>query len=803
MAIVMIRALPWTILLLLLSECMGLASCSNASRVASRLERGRHFLEEGNLPKAQIEFRNALQIAPSNLEALLMNGRVNERLGNAREAASFYQSAIDIDPHYIPALSSLGRLYVLANLPDRAIALVKNELGLNPNDAGLLLVRAGVEAETDQMVAAQTDAERALALAPTDEDAAEVLAALYAKAGSQQRAIDVLRQAVTRNPNAIDSSRILAGLYEAVGQTALADEQFREIISKRPHELRNRYLLAMFYVRQHRWPDARTVLTDAIAANPRDIEPKVAYLEMLAENAAPDAQRSAIRDFLRDYPDNADLRLAIGALHQKRGELPEAVAVYQDTIRLFEAAPQALMARDRLAAIDIQEGRYQDAAALIAQVLKGSASDNDALLLRSELAMHRGDAAAAIVDLRAVLRDQPRAVPVQRALARALAANGDLAVAEESFRSAVDGAPKDTSLRLELATVLTREQRVDEAIKVLLQSITDFPAELTLREALVRAYLQKPDLELARRTAEEVKTLAPERALGSYLAGLVAKTQKRNQVARAEFEHAFALQPDASDVLTELVKLDVGNGRSREAQARVRAVVDAQPHNIVARNLLGELLISTQDYDGAIEVLTRATEVAPRWWLPYRNAARAEIALGRPADAVRIYQQGVEATDHEPDLVAGLGDLLEKEGRIDEAIREYETLYNANPRSPLAANNLAMLLVTYRNDGTSLDRARDLTASFVASDNPSLADTAGWVRLKRGEVSQALPLLQLAAQRAPQSAVIRYHLGVAELKSGDRDRARVDLQAALASSASFVGADEARSALAGLQSGKS
>jgi Tfp pilus assembly protein PilF len=49
--------------------------------------------------------------------------------------------------------------------------------------------------------------------------------------------------------------------------------------------------------------------------------------------------------------------------------------------------------------------------------------------------------------------------------------------------------------------------------------------------------------------------------------------------------------------------------------------------------------------------------------------------------------------------------------------------------------------------------------------------------------------------------VILYHLGMAQLKAGQSDKARASLEAALAGGASFTGTDEARLALAQLKGG--
>jgi predicted Zn-dependent protease len=78
-------------------------------------------------------------------------------------------------------------------------------------------------------------------------------------------------------------------------------------------------------------------------------------------------------------------------------------------------------------------------------------------------------------------------------------------------------------------------------------------------------------------------------------------------------------------------------------------------------------------------------------------------------------------------------------------------------------------------------------------------DTSGWVRFKRHEYQDAAAMLERAISRAPDSQVIRYHLAMAELQLGQRDRARANLESALAGTGSFSGSDEARSVLTNLK----
>jgi Flp pilus assembly protein TadD len=79
----------------------------------------------------------------------------------------------------------------------------------------------------------------------------------------------------------------------------------------------------------------------------------------------------------------------------------------------------------------------------------------------------------------------------------------------------------------------------------------------------------------------------------------------------------------------------------------------------------------------------------------------------------------------------------------------------------------------------------------------------GWVRFKSKDYREAVISLERAADRAPDSKVIRYHLGMAQLRLGERENARANLESALSGTGNFAGAEEARSAPAGLQPARS
>jgi tetratricopeptide (TPR) repeat protein len=146
-----------------------------------------------------------------------------------------------------------------------------------------------------------------------------------------------------------------------------------------------------------------------------------------------------------------------------------------------------------------------------------------------------------------------------------------------------------------------------------------------------------------------------------------------------------------------------------------------------------------------------------------------------------------------------LAALQERLGHPEESIRVYEDLVKRDPKADLAANNLAMLLATYRKDAKSLARAKELTTRFANSSVPAFVNTAGWVEYKLGNYPAAIPLLQSASDKDPESPQLRYMLGIAQYRAGRRADALKNLEGAVGAGKTFAGIDDARAALADLK----
>ena len=776
------------------------ASCGGAqSRLASHMRRGQEYYSQGNYAKAGLEFRNAMQIAPTDPNARVMAGHTAERLGQFTNAIGLYQSVVDSTPGNRDARASLSRLLILAGAAQRGFDTLKPAIKQHPDDVELLTLQAAAKLSLNNEEGAQVDADRALKLQPVYEDAVALRAGIYRRNGDLEDATALVGAAVRRAPSSTALREMLVSLYAAAHDDPKVEEQLHALIELNPKERRYRGELAVFYAGSDRLDESQRVLEETIKAFPDSDTSKVELVNFLATRRTEDQAEKVLRGFIERRPDDYDLRLHMGTLLERAGKHQQAIDTYTEVARRAGTDPKGLVALDRTAAIEVAQQRYADAGKLIGQVLGKNPRDSEALRLRGEIALERNDAVAAIADFRAVLRDQPRAVGVQRLLARAHLANGEPGLAESALRAAQEVAPTDVFVRIELAQLLLQTQHADQAVALLEDTARNVPKDPQVRESLIRAYLAKRDFAAARMAAAELIASNPQSATGPYLAGLAAEGDKRLDDAQKDFEHALAIQPRALEVLSALAHLEIARGQTQQAITRVSNAAGTEATNAFIWNLLGELYLGQHDLPAANDALTRASKLSANWWVPRRNLALAKLAAKDTAGAVSEYEAGIKIAPQEVGLATELALLQERQGRPDEAVATYEASYRSNPHSRAIANNLAMLLVTYRKDRPSLDRARDLIKGFESSGEGSLLDTNGWVHFKRAEYADALPQLERAVQLAPDSRVIHYHLGMAELQAGRTERARVDLQTAVSGAADFQGVDEARTALASLK----
>jgi tetratricopeptide (TPR) repeat protein len=415
--------------------------------------------------------------------------------------------------------------------------------------------------------------------------------------------------------------------------------------------------------------------------------------------------------------------------------------------------------------------------------------------------MGRGDATAAVQDLRTVLRDQPELVEGHALLGQAHLALGEGTLARESLEKAAALDPRRGDVRRALARLDAMEGHPNDARERLATILKASPKDVETLRLLLDLDVNQQDWPQAERTLARLREAGDAPAVLAMAEGRVHQARKHWDQARAAYERAIAAAPDAPEPLLAVVQVDLASGKPDQAEARLRRLIAARPDHPYAHGILGSVLLAQRDQDAAEREFREASRIKAEWLAPWIDLASLKVAQKKPSEAVSVLEAGLKTHPRSEQLRLLLAGALSDDDRTtDQAIAEYDTILQQNPKSVVAANNLAVLLADRKGDPKSLARALALTKDFErTAPNPLFLDTLGWVYVKLGQANDAVRLLKPVADKAPEEPVVNYHLGMAYHRAGDMGQAKIYLAKALETGRPFSGADETRTILAQIQ----
>ena len=786
---------------LLIGLSLLMAGCGGKEeRVAAHLQKGRAYYEQANYPKARVELRNVLQIAPKNSEAHYLLGLIEEDQQEWRRAFNAYAKVVELDPDHLPAKAKLARIYVFSGAVDQAEKIASEILARSPGHLGARFVKAAVMTRKGDVPGAILEASQIVAADASQFDAASLLGGLYVTRGEDAKAQDVLEKGVKASPRNIPLRMDLASLYVRRNEFDKAAPLLQEVIAIDPRNLARRTTLASLYAQTKQMDKAEKVLREAIQANPEDVQRYFMLVEFLATTKGADQAEKELISAIQAKPNAYPLQFGLARLYESTRRTEQAEQIYRKVIADAKSRPDGLKARVLLARSRLSSGESAEAEKLLAQALAENRSDGDALRLRARMSLSRGDARQAIPDLRVVLRDHPEDIEVMNLLSSAYLANNEPQLAKDVYSNAVVRYPNNVNLRLALATFLAGTNDYDGAMRELDTALKADPRG-------ARAYQLKADVQIARKdwsaaekTLRELKAAFPADPVGDYRLGMLYLAQGKLDQATTEYESALKKAPAAIEPLTGVVTVLLAQGRDEKAVARINQAVQAMPGNARPYLLLANVHAKQKKYTDAEQALRKASEVDQRAPGPYVGLANLHMLRGDAPAAVEVLQQGAAAGGADPLRMSyALAHTYESAGERAKAIAEYEKILEKNPRADVAANNLAVLLSGSRGNKADLDRALALAKRFEGTANPAFLDTIGWTYYQRDDIERALPLLRKAVEIGPNSPSRQYHLGMALNRLGDVKAAKTHLQLAVDSKAKFAGIEEAAATLAELR----
>jgi protein O-GlcNAc transferase len=181
-------------------------------------DRGVQLAQQGKYDEAAQEFERALQIRPTDTNALSNLGNIYFYAGDYDTAIERYRQAVSLKPDYAEAHSNLGNLLLLKGRVDEALFHCRESVRLKPEFPGGYLNLGNALREKAQVDESIASYRQVLRLLPDNPDAHSNLAGLFKDQGDIEQATVHYKQAVRLKPSSalrILLDTLLPTLYQS------------------------------------------------------------------------------------------------------------------------------------------------------------------------------------------------------------------------------------------------------------------------------------------------------------------------------------------------------------------------------------------------------------------------------------------------------------------------------------------------------------------------------------------------------------------------------------------------------------
>lgn len=752
-------------ILIFLILFLSVAGCANKEeKKLSHFNKGNEYFEAQEYKKAEIEFKNALQIDSSYTDALMKLGDTMMKLGQGSQAFVAYSQVEKISPDDIQALINLAKFYLLDKNQEEAKRRIEKVLEQDENNIEALYLKAQILTGQKEFQTAANLFEKILELKKDHIPSLQGLARLKSLQKEFDRAEALLLEAVAASPNTTQPRLVLFSYYVAQKNLSSAEEQLKLSAAENPDNPDHQIVLGNFYLNTNNRPLAEAAYQKAIEIS----------------------------------PDKAKPYLSLAGFYDLLNQDDQALELYEKAVSI---EPEEINIRLVLARFQYKNKNVDAAEKLVSQILEQRPKFFPAVELQAEILIFRKSFEKAMRLLSDLEKEEPNnpRVPYFKGLCQVALGETDQAAA--SVSKAVELNPAYLKAHLLLADIYFHQQSFELAAKQATEVLKLGPS--TERALMIRAdsSLALGKVQEAEQDYNKMIETSPDNPTGYYRLAYLKSGLKQYDESDLLLEKAYARNNQLIDVFTLRVRNSLARKQFEQAHALCRGQLEiareTKQIQALVHNIQAAVFIAEKNVDQARASYEKAIETDPDYLVSYNSLAR--ILLGQK-DLSAAKEQYEKIIDKNPKLAPPhmmLGTIYETEKEYTRAEAHYRKALEINPNFAAAANNLAYHLAE-RSDkyDEALKYAKQAKEAFP--EDPAIMDTLGFAYYKKELYGNAVSELLDSLKKLPDNPIVRYHLGLAYHKKGDIELARKELSRALEISREFPGADIAETLLAEL-----
>ena len=725
------------------------------------LESGQRYSAQGKDREAAIQFSNALKIDKNFADAHYALAQTYLHMGVLSAAYGELQRTVNLQPANNKARIDLGDMLLAGGRIDDAQAQANAVMAGQPNNADVHSLLSRIAARRGQKDLALTEIHRALELAPNEAVLHETLALLEASDSAQAPAVEgELKKSVALDPKSVSA----------------------------------KLLLASFYAKSNRLQDAEQVCWKAVATDPKSLSAREALVQMILKQGDQPRAEQVLRQTSNDLADSPQGVRILADYYASTGQIDKARAEFTSLAHKY---PKNISVQEGYVRILLQVKDFTTAQSVITELMKKNSKDPQVAVLNGIVLLNSGKLNDSVNALQSAANNAPKDDFIQFWLGKAALAKGDSGLAERSLRQAVQLNPRNIEAQEELARIAGQRGDMNTLSDVANNTIAAaprFPGGYLWRAAVELSH-NSPDK--AEADMKSAMTIAPKSPQAYLMLGQLRFNQKRYPEGATLMEQALQYDPNSIAALHGLVSYDLFRKLPAQALARINAQIAKSPKNSGFYDMLAGLQMQNKNFDQAAVTAQKAMEVNPDDGEAVAIYAQLQGQRGQSANAIAAWEQWLKAHPNSAGAMAIIGSLEESRGDARKAEDYYKKALAIQPTQPVAANNLAYLML---KNGENADVALTLaqTARRGMPNSPNSADTLAWAYYYKGTYGFARDLLEDALKTDPSSATMQYHLGMVYSKLGDRTSAAAHLKKAITLAPGSPTAKDSQTALQGL-----
>jgi tetratricopeptide (TPR) repeat protein len=308
---------------------------------------------------------------------------------------------------------------------------------------------------------------------------------------------------------------------------------------------------------------------------------------------------------------------------------------------------------------------------------------------------HVDDAEA---ELRAGVVASPDSWQMKQLLVAFLSDQRGLDPAEKEIKSYIQANPDNTDLYFWLADLYVKHQAVDRAVALLQDVIakqTDEPPGLNARTSLAQISFARGNRDLAQKLLAIVLEKDPGNHDALFVRAGISVDLGRYEGAVSDLRSILRDNPNDKKALQLLAEALLREGHLDLAIDTLSQLVEIDPANSAARVRLAQMYHLSGNSQRAMSMLAIVTNANPAYAVGWESTARIATDLKDWSTAETAISKLAPLPGQKPTSQFLEGEVLNGQGKYQDAITQYSAVINVDPKAPIAEHALISLVNSY------------------------------------------------------------------------------------------------------------